>query len=83
MDTDKGIYRKFRVTRTDGSSKKGKKHANCRYFVLDLSCDDDAAEALQAYAARIESRNPTLASDLMHTASDIKYRRGPHALNTQ
>lgn len=38
-DETKGIYRKFRVTRTDGSSRKGKRHARCTYFVLDLEHD--------------------------------------------
>jgi len=75
MDSDKGLYRKFRVTRTDGKSKRGKKHANCKYFVLDLSCDDDAAEALEAYAQRIKESRPALAGDLLQMAADIKYRR--------
>jgi hypothetical protein len=30
-----GIYQKFWVRRTDGSSREGEKHAACEYFVLD------------------------------------------------
>ena len=33
-DSDRGIYRKFKVKRTDGSSKPGEKHARRAYFVL-------------------------------------------------
>lgn len=36
-DTDprEGLYGKFWVRRTDGSSADGEKHADCDYFVLD------------------------------------------------
>ena len=30
---------KYRVTRTDGSSESGGKHAQCSYYVLDLTHD--------------------------------------------
>jgi hypothetical protein len=32
---DVGIYRKFVVSRVDGSSQVGSKHERCAYFVLD------------------------------------------------
>ena len=32
-DTARGLYDKFIVTRTDGTSEPGKKHDGCRYFV--------------------------------------------------
>ena len=34
-DKNKGLYQKYRVERTDGSSAPGCKHEKCRYFVLD------------------------------------------------
>jgi hypothetical protein len=49
-DKSKGIYKKFIVTRTDGTSKPGKKHYDCGYFVLDLDHDPHAIVALKAYA---------------------------------
>ena len=44
----KGIYNKFRVERTDGDPTG--KHADCRYFVLDIDHDPHAVAALYAYA---------------------------------
>jgi hypothetical protein len=59
-----GLYRKFRVTRTDGSSRKGKKHADCSYFVLDLEHDPFAIPALRAYAEACRKTHPDLADDI-------------------
>lgn len=39
-DSDKGLYQKFIVYRTDGTSEKGGKHAGCDYFVLDIDHDE-------------------------------------------
>ena len=64
-DTTKGIYNKFEVTRTDGSSRPGKKHEHCRYFVLDLDHDPHANAALMAYAASCAKTHPVLAGDLL------------------
>ena len=47
-DKDKGIYQKFVIKRTDGSHKKGKKHADCEYFVLDIVHDPFSLSALKA-----------------------------------
>jgi hypothetical protein len=63
-DTKRGVYRKFRVTRTDGSSKPGGKHAQCSYFVLDVDCDEFAIPALRAYAKACATKYPALAADL-------------------
>lgn len=63
-DTQKGIYNKFEVRRTDGSSEPGKKHALCDYFVLDLDHDPFAAPALRAYAEACRETHPELAADL-------------------
>lgn len=50
-DTQQGLYQKYHVVRTDGSSAPGGKHANCEYFVLDMNHDPHAKPALAAYAA--------------------------------
>lgn len=63
-DKDRGLYRKFNVTRTDGSSAPGGKHQNCRYFVLDLDHDPFADEALRIYAQQCRREFPTLAEDI-------------------
>lgn len=59
-----GLYRKFEVTRTDGSSAPGKKHDGCSYFVLDLDHDAHAIPALRAYARSCRKDYPALADDL-------------------
>ena len=59
-----GLYHKFNVQRTDGTSVPGGKHFNCRYFVLDLTHDPYAGPALAAYADSCEAHYPLLARDL-------------------
>lgn len=49
-DKTRGLYNKFRVSRTDGTSRKGKKHYECRYFVLDVDHDPHMVPAMIAYA---------------------------------
>lgn len=49
-----GLYDKFTVTRTDGSSNVGERHEDCRYFVLDTTHDPHARAALLAYANSCE-----------------------------
>lgn len=61
---DVGLYAKFRIERTDGSSRPGGKHEHCRYFVLDFDHDVYAAIAARAYAAACQARFPELATDL-------------------
>ena len=63
-DKNRGVYRKYKVTRTDGSDKKGGKHEECAYFVLDLEHDEFAAPALTAYAKACRKKFPRLAADL-------------------
>lgn len=62
--SDDGIYRKYNVTRTDGSSGPGGKHEHCAYFVLDLDHDEIAIDALCAYRDAVKRINPDLANDL-------------------
>lgn len=64
-DKTRGLYDKFTVTRTDGSSEIGGKHEGCGYFVLDMDHDPHAIPALRAYAesARADGYE-SLADDL-------------------
>ena len=65
-----GVYRKFNVSRTDGTDQKpGDKHFNCVYFVLDISHDKFAAAALRAYAEACEAEMPWLAADVLDLAN--------------
>lgn len=63
-DTGQGLFQKFEVRRTDGSSEPGGKHDGCEYFVLDTDHDPHAPAALAAYANRCEVTHPLLARDL-------------------
>jgi hypothetical protein len=63
-NTEQGLYEKYRVSRTDGSSEPGGKHHGCNHFVLDVDHDPHATAALIAYAAAIESTHPALAADM-------------------
>ena len=63
-DKTRGIYNKFQVTRTDGSSNPGGKHHGCFYFVLDIDHDPHAIPALEAYAASCAADYPLLALDI-------------------
>lgn len=65
-DRQRGLYGKFTVARTDGSSEPGGKHENCEYFVLDLTHDKHASVALQAYASSCAAEFPVLAANLLH-----------------
>lgn len=67
---DVGIYKKFVVARTDGSSRVGGKHENCSYFVLDWLHDPFAVPAAMAYANACEGRYPSLAADLREKAAE-------------
>lgn len=60
----RGVYAKFRVERTDGTSAKGGKHDGCFYFVLDVTHDPFARSALIAYANACRDAYPSLAADL-------------------
>jgi hypothetical protein len=61
---ERGICRKYNVTRTDGSSGPGGKHERCAYFVLDLEHDPYAVPALKAYAEACRGTHPQLAIDI-------------------
>jgi hypothetical protein len=63
-DCKLGLYRKFRVERTDGGSAPGAKHENCQYFVLDATHDQFAIPALTAYRDACSQKFPKLAEDI-------------------
>lgn len=63
-DTQRGLYGKFNVSRTDGSDHKGGKHYGCDYFVLDVTHDKHAPAALSAYASSVAATHPQLAADM-------------------
>lgn len=63
-DTGQGLFQKFEVRRTDGSSEPGGKHEGCEYFVLDTDHDEFAGAALAAYANACQATHPLLARDL-------------------
>lgn len=75
-DPSKGLYRKFIVTRTDGSSEPGGRHHGCSYFVLDVSHDEHALVALEAYAESCTKELPLLAADLRQVIRDMKISQG-------
>ncbi len=64
-----GLYQKYRISRTDGGSRKGKKHHGCRYFVIDLTHDKFAKSAIKAYARACRKEYPELAKDLLELAT--------------
>lgn len=59
-----GLFDKFKVERTNGSSAPGGKHEHDQYFVLNLTTDKNAMPAIAAYAASCEAALPALATDL-------------------
>jgi len=61
---EQGLFRKFNVSRTDGSDFPGGKHDGCDYFVLDMTHDPYAKAAAAAYANACEGTHPVLAADL-------------------
>jgi hypothetical protein len=63
-DKSRGLYEKFKVERTDGSSAPGGKHESCQYFVLDLTHDVHAKAAIWAYSESCQAQYPALARDL-------------------
>ena len=71
-DKDKGLYTKYSVTRRDGSSEPGQKHADCSYFVLDINHDRYATVALRAYAKACAKEYPQLAKDLLRLTENEK-----------
>jgi hypothetical protein len=72
-DRSRGLYDKFCVIRTDGTSGPGKKHDGCRYFVLDMDHDPHARAAVKAYADSCRAEYPLLAADLDARAENLPF----------
>jgi hypothetical protein len=70
-DRTRGLFEKFIVRRTDGTSEVGKKHDGCEYFVLDMTHDPYAKAAAQAYVEACRADYPLLAADMVR---DFKLR---------
>jgi hypothetical protein len=60
-DETRGVYRKYRVERLNDPTGK---HDECAYFVLDITHDRHARNALCAYANSCRVEFPQLAADL-------------------
>lgn len=82
----RGLYRKYDVKRTDGSSEPGGKHEACSYFVLDLEHDEFAIPALKAYAKACAKEYPALARNIREiiatpsTRCNCREASCPHSL---
>ena len=63
-DEKRGLYQKYKIERSDGTSGPGGKHEYCPYFVLDLEHDKHAKAAIRAYAESCAKEFPELAKDL-------------------
>lgn len=69
-DKSKGLFQKYYIERMDGTSAPGEKHNGCDYFVLDLTHDPLAYNALVAYANDAEAEGyHALAYDLRECVS--------------
>lgn len=75
-DKTRGIYPKFNVNRSDGSSEPGGKHGNCFYFVLDCMHDPHAEAALKAYIESCRLEYPFLARDLEVALDEFPFGQG-------
>lgn len=75
-DRTRGLYNKFIVRRTDGSSEIGGRHYCCSYFVLDVDHDPHAIAALKAYALGCADEYPLLSRDLKMVIDAMLARRG-------
>ena len=64
-DKERGLYPKYRLARTDGSTNKGQKHEKCQFFVLDITHDPHAIPAIFSYATSAKADGyDKLADDL-------------------
>lgn len=71
--SERGLYEKFIVNRTDGTDQPGGKHDGCEYFVLDLTHDKHAAAAIKAYIYSCRDEYPLLAEDLLQKLPSIPF----------
>jgi len=74
-DEERGLYQKYIVQRTDGSSAPGGKHEQCDVFVLDLTHDRHAIAALEMYAESCADEFP---NNLYDDLNDKLAKLSPH-----
>ena len=72
-DNERGIYRKYEVTRLNDPSGK---HEHCAFFVLDLVHDKFSTPALRAYAKACQKEFPQLAKEIRWALRTKAPRRG-------
>lgn len=65
MSDDGPLFNKYVVKRSDGTDKPGGKHEDCQYFVLDLSHDPFAKNAVRVYAVSCRPTHPILGTALL------------------
>ena len=68
-DSQRGLYRKYRVERLDDVAGK---HKDCFYFVLDTTHDPYAIVALKAYAVACRGEYPELGKDIDALVVEVK-----------
>jgi hypothetical protein len=81
-DPTRGLYGKYFVERTDGTSAPGHKHHGCEYFILDLHHDKHAISALRAYLLSCRKEYPLLADDLTDKLAEMEERFAPERSTT-
>lgn len=74
-----GLYRKYRVEKTDGSPVD----RNAQYLVLRIDTDEHARKAALAYAKAVRSGNEDLATEITswvrtHTPCGCREEQCPH-----
>jgi hypothetical protein len=80
-DKNRGLYEKFSVIRTDGQSAEGEKHEHCKYFIIDLDCDEFAADTIRKYADLCSAKYPALSQDLVDMSAQIRLSKLKSFLN--
>mgnify|MGYP001568427043 CR=1 FL=1 len=60
-----GWHKKYDVRRTDGTDEPGGRHFGCVLFVLDLTHDMAARNAMRRYVQLVEMERPALAADIV------------------
>lgn len=78
-DEQKGLYGKYSVQRVNDPTSK---HADCKYFVLDLTHDRFARLAALYYADECAAEFPQLASDLRSLAETEHRKANTFARDT-
>lgn len=71
-DREKGLYRKYRVTRIGDETGK---HDACEFFVLDWLHDKFAVDTMRAYAMFCQAEFPALADELRNRADYYEKKR--------